>query len=57
MSGRVSYFCSLIRLIRQNTRFYDNPLIADDKDDLYVLHFYDLPAKKPFTMYYFVKEN
>ena len=57
MPGRVRYFLFANSINSQNTRFYDNPLIADDKDDLYVLHFYDLPAKKPFTMYYFVKEN
>ena len=37
--------------------FYKNPLIGEDSDDLYVLHFYDLSAKQPHTMYTFVNEG
>ena len=37
--------------------FYKNPLIGEDCDDLYVLHFYDLSAKQPHTMYTFVNEG
>jgi len=33
-------------------RFYVNPLSGDD-GDAFVLHFYDLSAKTPHTMYHF----
>ena len=33
---------------------FENPLVTDN-EDLYVLHFYDLAAKKPHSMYFFSK--
>jgi hypothetical protein len=37
------------------SRYYANPLVGEDADDRYVLHFYDLPAKKSFSLYIFRK--
>lgn len=33
-------------------RFYANPLV-DEESDAFVLHFYDLSARQPHTMYHF----
>lgn len=33
-------------------RFYANPLV-DAESDAFVLHFYDLSARQPHTMYHF----
>lgn len=41
--GSPSVFC----------RFYANPLVGDAEGDNFVLHFYDLSAKQPHTMYHF----
>ena len=49
-----------IKCIEQNKcpdDFYSNPLVGEDKDDSYVLHFYDLSAKQPHIMYTFVNEG
>ncbi len=35
--------------------FYENPLLGEGSSDNYVLHFYDLPGRKPFSLYRFVK--
>lgn len=35
---------------------FANPL-AEEKEDLYVLHFYDLAAKKPHSLFRFIKES
>lgn len=39
-------------MILSHVRFYVNPLSGDEGDN-FVLHFYDLSAKSPHTMYHF----
>lgn len=35
---------------------FSSPLVGENSDDLYVLHFYDLSAKVPHSMYTFVRD-
>lgn len=46
------YMSVCVLMLSLFCRFYVNPL-SGDEGDAFVLHFYDLSAKTPHTMYHF----